>query len=303
MRIRERIMVTFIVLLILPPIVMISVSSIRISMISKDNAEETSDVLLAEELESLQRLSADESQKINELIDQIVAEVTMLDTFAEQLFDEDITITPYQSYWWDKDLEFSETGRNIPGIYYDPDYESDISFNASCYYIPRDKIDSALGGDPFNWTPELEYLLNTSSNLDIAFRNMAQANPNYVWIYAAFADPTYSLFRNYPYDSMEWTQFDENDNPVPPADDWDPLEYDWYTNAAILVDDSSAFTAPYYDPAGLIISVGRPVRYDNGTLIGVVSVDITIDTMQESILSLDVSDNGYAFLIDENGDT
>ncbi|MHA1212448.1 MAG: tetratricopeptide repeat protein, partial [Candidatus Heimdallarchaeota archaeon] len=38
-------------------------------------------------------------------------------------------------------------------------------------------------------------------------------------------------------------------------------------------------------------------------LIGVVSVDITIDTMQESILSLDVSDNGYAFLIDENGDT
>jgi len=303
LRIRERIMVTFIVLLILPPVVMISVSSIRISRISKDNANDSSNALLVEELESLQRLSSDESLKIDELFGQIVAEVTMLDTFAEQLFNEEIVISPYQSYWWDKDLEFTETGRSIPGIYYDADYDSDISFDASCYYMPRDKITSALGGDPFNWTPELEYLLNTSSNLDIAFKNMANANPNYIWIYAAFNDTTFSLFRNYPYDTMEWTQYDENDNPVPPADDWDPLDYDWYTNAASIDDDGTAFTPPYYDPAGLIISVGRPVRFANNTLIGVVSVDITIATMQQSILSLDVSDNGYAFLIDANGDT
>ena len=107
MRIRQRIMVTFIVLLILPPVIMISVSSIRISRISNQNAEDSSEALLTEELEHLQRLSSDESQKIDELFNQIVAEVTMLDTFAEQLFNEEISITPYQSYWWDDALEFA----------------------------------------------------------------------------------------------------------------------------------------------------------------------------------------------------
>jgi len=303
LRIREKIMVTFIILLITPPVIMISVSSIRISRISKNNANDSADALLSEELEHLQRLSTDESQKIDELFSQIVAEVTMLDTYAEQLFNGEIAIEPYRSYWWNDTAELAKTGRTIPGQHYNATYDSNISFETSCYYMPRDKIASALGGDPFNWTTELEYYLNVSSNLDIAFKNMHIANPNYIWIYAAFADPTYSLFRNYPYDSMAWTQEDEDGNPVPPEEDWDPLEYDWYQNAANIVNNSTAFTSPYFDPIGLIISVGRPVRFSNGTLVGVVSVDITIETMQESILNLEVTDNGYAFLIDENGDT
>ena len=287
---------------------MITISSTRISLLSRDNAEDSSAALLAEELEHLDRLAADEAQKINELFDQIVAEVTILDSYAEQLFNDGLNITPYQSYWWDSSLEFTKTGRSIPGIYYDSDYDSYISYDCSCYYMPRDKIDNLPGDDPFNWTPELEYLLNTSSNLDIAFKNLHEANENYVWIYASFADPTYSLFRNYPYDTMIWTQEDEDGNPVLPADDWDPLDLDpdadWYQNAASITGDGTAFTAPYYDDIGLIISVGRPVRNSTNDLIGVVSVDITIQTMKQSILSLSFANGkGYAFLIDINGDT
>lgn len=296
-------MVTFIVLLILPSVVMITISSSRISLLSKENANDSSAALLEEELEHLDRLSSDASQKINELFNQIVAEVTMLDNYTERLFNGDIPIDSYQSYWWDSALELSETGRTIPGIEYDADYDSDISFDTSCYYIPRDKLDNLPGSDPFNWTPELQTLLDNSSNMDIVFKNLHEANPNYIWIYAAFSDSNYSLFRNYPYDTMIWTQEDENGNPVSAADDWDPLEQDWYHNAATIDDDSTAFTAPYFDPVGLILSVGRPVRFTNGTLFGVVSVDIMIQTMQQDILDLDVSNNGYAFLIDSNGDT
>jgi len=307
LRIRERIMVTFIILLIVPPIVMITVSSVRISMVSRDNANDSSDALLTEELEHLLRLSSDESQKINELFDQIVAEVTMLDSYAEDLFNNKIPITPYQSYWWNDTLEKIETGRDIPGIHYEADYESsNISYDASCYYMPRPNIASSLGGDPFNWTPELEYLLNTSSNLDIAFKNMHEANPNYVWIYMAFTNPAYSLFRNYPYDNMNWTMdLDEDGVFDPPAFDWDPLIEDFYTIPAAIsnTSDTTAFIAPYFDPVGLLISAGRPVYFDNGTLIGIVSVDITVATMEESILNLEVSDNGYAFLIDSDGST
>lgn len=299
-------MVTFIVLLIVPPVIMITVSSVRISRVSRDNTNDSSDALLTEELAHLQRLSSDESQKINELLDQIVAEVTMLDSYAEDLFNDKIPITPYQSYWWDKDLEFVQTGRNIPGIGYDADYDSDISFDASCYYLPRTYITNNLSGDPFNWDPTLQTLLDTSSNLDIAFENMHEANPNYVWIYMAFTDASYSLFRNYPYDSMLWTQdLDEDDIIDPPEDDWDPRGEDFYTIPAAIsnTSDTTAFIAPYFDPVGLLISAGRPVYFDNGTLVGIVSVDITVATMQDSILNLEVSENGYAFLIDSDGST
>ena len=284
---------------------MIAVSSSRISIISKENANDSSAALLTEELEHLDRLSSDASQKINELFDQIVAEVTMLDNYTERLFNGEIPIDSYQSYWWDSAEEFAETGRNIPGIAYNADYESSISFDCSCYYLPRDKLANLPGSDPFAWTPKLQTLLDNSSNMDIVFKNLHEANPNYIWIYAAFEDPTYSLFRNYPYDTMIWTQEDEEGNPVSSInDDWDPLEQDWYANAAAINDEvTTAFTAPYFDPVGLIMSVGRPVRFSNGTLFGVVSVDITVQTMQEDILDLDVSDNGYAFLIDSNGDT
>jgi len=294
-------MVTFIVLLILPSVVMITISSSRIGSLSKLNANDSSAALLTEELEHLDRFTSDASQKINELFNQIVAEVTMLDNYTERLFNGNISIDSYQSYWWDSALEFSETGRTIPGIHSNADYGSDISFDTSCYYMPRDKLDNLPGSDPFNWTPELQTLLDNSSNMDIAFKNLHEANPNYIWIYAAFSDSNYSLFRNYPYDTMIWTQDDSN--PVAPYNDWDPLEEDWYQNAATIVDDSTAFTAPYIDDIGLVISAGRPVRFTNGTLFGVVSVDIMIQTMQEDILDLDVSKNGYAFLIDSNGDT
>jgi Mg-chelatase subunit ChlD len=306
LRIRERIMVTFIVLLIVPPVIMITVSSIRISRVSRDNTNDSSDALLTEELAHLQRLSLDESQKINELFNQIVAEVTMLDSYAEDLFNNKIPITPYQSYWWDKDLEFAQTGRNIPGIGYDADYDSDISFDASCYYLPRTYITNNLSGDPFNWDPTLQTLLDTSSNLDIAFENMHEANPNYIWLYMAFTNASYSLFKNYPYDSMLWTQdLDEDDIIDPPEFDWDPRGEDFYTIPAAIGfgDNSTAFIAPYFDPVGLLISAGRPVYFDNQTLVGIVSVDITVATMQESILTLEVSDDGYAFLIDSEGST
>jgi Mg-chelatase subunit ChlD len=299
-------MVTFIVLLIVPPVIMITVSSIRISRVSRDNTNDSSDALLTEELAHLQRLSLDESQKINELFNQIVAEVTMLDSYAEDLFNNKIPITPYQSYWWDKDLEFAQTGRNIPGIGYDADYDSDISFDASCYYLPRTYITNNLSGDPFNWDPTLQTLLDTSSNLDIAFENMHEANPNYIWLYMAFTNASYSLFKNYPYDSMLWTQdLDEDDIIDPPEFDWDPRGEDFYTIPAAIGfgDNSTAFIAPYFDPVGLLISAGRPVYFDNQTLVGIVSVDITVATMQESILTLEVSDDGYAFLIDSEGST
>ena len=48
--------------------------------------------------------------------------------------------------------------------------------------------------------------------------------------------------------------------------------------------------------------MGRPVRFDNGTLIGVVSADVTLDTIMANVLGIEVLDSGYAYLLESDGD-
>jgi tetratricopeptide (TPR) repeat protein len=298
--IRTRILVAFLLLLLIPTSILVFYNTWQILSLSEENASDAASALLQVELDHLAGVASDEAQRVDEIFSQIDAEITMLDLYSEGLFNGIVNVTPYQSYWWNASAEFARTGRAIPGRHYDPDYDSsDISFEVSCYYLPRIKYP---GGDPFNWTSELEYLLNISSNMDYMFQNMHEGNPNYIWIYAAFAGG-YSLFRNYPYDSMEWTQYDENDNPVDPADDWDPQTFEFYQGPATETGNTTVWTSPYWDPVGWLMSAGRPIRYSNGTLIGVVSVDITIQTVTDLILNISVGDNGYGFLIDRNADS
>ena len=286
--------------MLIPTSILVFYNTWQILSLSEENATDAASALLQVELDHLEGLASDEAHRVDEIFAQINAEITMLDLYSEGLFHETVNVTPYQSYWWNASAEFDETGRTIPGRHYDPDYDSpDISFEVSCYYMPRNKYP---GGDPFNWTPELGYLLNLSSNMDYMFQNMHEGNPNYIWIYAAFAGG-YSLFRNYPYDSMAWTQFDENDNPVDPADDWDPQTFEFYQGPAAETGNNTVWTSPYWDPVGWLMSAGRPIRFANGTLIGVVSVDITIQTVTELILNISVGDHGYGFMIDGNADS
>ena len=300
MTIRTRILAAFLLLLLIPTSILVFYNTWQILGLSEENASDAASALLQVELDYLEGLASDEALRVDEIFSQIDAEITMLDLYSEGLFNGSVNIEPYQSYWWNATAEFAQTGRTIPGRHYDPDYDSpDISFEVSCYYMPRDRYP---GGDPFNWTPELGYLLNVSSNMDYMFQNMHEGNPNYIWIYAAFAGG-YSLFRNYPYDSMAWTQFDENDNPVSPSEDWDPQTFDFYQGPAGETANNTVWTSPYWDPVGWLMSAGRPIRYSNGTLIGVVSVDITIQTVTDLILNISVGNTGYGFMIDQNADS
>lgn len=288
------------IVLLVPSAILGTIVTHQLITLSDHNAADSSRSLLEEELEQLNRTVTNQAERINQVFLDVINQVTMVESYADDIFNDNITVTGYRSYWWDSDQEKAATGRDIPGQSYNDFYDSDyISFDVSAFYIPRTKI---VNNDPFDWPVDLDYLLNKSSNLDYMFRNMHEANADLVWIYASF-EGEYSLFRNYPYDSMEWTQYDEDDNPVPAEDDWDPQEEDFYQNAISITDDSIAFTPPYYDPIGLIMSVGRPIRFSNGTLIGMVGVDITIQTLKEEILDIQVLDDGYAFLVDEEGST
>jgi tetratricopeptide (TPR) repeat protein len=287
-------MIAFLLLLILPVTFLAGLNTVEIVITSDSNANDSANALKEEELANLDRLAADEGVFIEETFQQYVSEVTMLDNYTEALFSNEINATTRRSYYWN---EIGYPGREgVPNTdYYD---SPDISFDVSCYYLPPSQIP---GGNAINFDPdtdlslEMERVINTSSNMDTMFINMHEANQDYVWIYGAFEEE--HIFRNYPFDNLiyflEWNE---------DGSAFDHYMYDWYQNAKDLIGDQTAFTSPYFDVVGLLITVSRPIRYPDGSLIGVVAADIKLETLKTSVLGLKVLENGYAFLLDDTGE-
>lgn len=81
---------------------------------------------------------------------------------------------------------------------------------------------------------------------------------------------------------------------------YDPRERDWYVNA--LAKEYTVFTETYLDVFGrLLVTCATPVKASSGETVGVFGMDILIEDINESIVNAEVGEQGYAFLIDQNG--
>lgn len=300
MDISKRIVVTFVVVALVPMLVISALSVGEIFTVSNANAGDAAEALKAEELENLQRLSNDTALFIQERWQSYIDGVYMMEQYCEDLFNNRISASAQYSHYWDPAVDPSVgalTFETDPEI--TDSYESDyISFETDCYFIPRDEWNN---NDPLDHSALTTNALDYSSNMINVFKSLHEMNPDYKWLYMGFdlAVSDQHLFRNYPFDQLSYF-YDWNGA----GQDYDANIEEWYTNVAGIdsSDDNVIFTAPYIDPVGLVISMGRPVRYDNGSLIGVVSADVTMSTVLDNVLNLEVSTNGYAFLLDMNGD-
>ncbi len=297
MRISRRIVLAFTTVTLIPIIVISAVSTWTILGVSNDNAALAASALEDEEVANLRRVSDDVASFIDERIQSYYDGVYVMEDYCEALFNGRLNATPQYSYFWDPFLEYAHSAKVVPGLHSESSYSSDyISFDVSCYYMPRDRYPTP--GDPFTLDTRTEYFLNVSSNMDNVFRALHDANSDYIWLYMTFNPslcPSH-LMRNYPFDKLDYFLSDDGD--------YDPSSENWYLNAAsIAVDNTSiAFTPPYGDPStGLVISMGRPVYFDNGTMIGVVSADVTLATVNSKVLDVQVLDRGYAYLLDGSG--
>ena len=269
---------------------------------SKKNAQDAADSVINEQLSSISNTTANLGGFIREKMAFYFDGVYMMEEYAENLFNGRYNATPQHSYFWDPDLELQRTGYQVPALHSEEAYESDsISFEVSCYYMPRPYY---VSNDPFNLDDDMKYVLDTTSNMDNVFRSLHQMSPDYIWLYMGFdlGITDNHLFRNYPYDNLEYFLGYYTENPSDQTADYDPNKEDWYKNAVAETGNDIAITVPYADPStGLVLSMGRPIYFDNGTLIGVVSADVTLDTINQNVVSLSVLDNGYAFLLDHDG--
>lgn len=82
-------------------------------------------------------------------------------------------------------------------------------------------------------------------------------------------------------------------------DTYDPTSREWYIKASET--GKTIWTQPYADEqsGAIVVSVAAPVM-KNGSLVGVVSIDLTLDRLSEQINSIEIGETGYPILLGED---
>ena len=85
----------------------------------------------------------------------------------------------------------------------------------------------------------------------------------------------------------------------PPAG-YDPRLRPWYTTAVQA--NKITFTTPYIDMTTNknVIAIVKPLVVDD-SFVGVISSDIILDTLKQSVMNVKIGNSGYAFIIDIQG--
>ncbi|MFW9888754.1 MAG: cache domain-containing protein, partial [Candidatus Thorarchaeota archaeon] len=165
---------------------------------------------------------------------------------------------------------------------YDPNYELNVSWTFSSWYVPPSTVaDYQLYEDE---------KLARISNIDQMFQS-AHEQLAFRWLYVVFKDT--NMFINYPGSLLPI------ENRL--IDPWYPTTDFFYTEVEDG-DGNMVFVEPYFDPLEgvLLVTIGRAIYFQNGTLIGIVAGDITIADINQEVLGLTVLTSGYAALVESS---
>ncbi len=292
MKIGKKIIITFLGTIIIGVLVIVGFSSMATIIFSSAAADDAAEITLNEELLNLNRLAKDKSSLVKSNFEKIASEITFLANYAEDLFNGRIPIQTRPSYYGETTVESTTP----------PEFDPVIgrSYYASAFYIPEFDPDSNPLSSLNN---KIWSLVNISSNLDFAFKTIYDSNPIYETFYLGFEYQ--GIFRTYPYKNLDHypTKAYVDCRTQNPIVGYDPRARTWYCNGKEA--GSVAFTVPYEFATAeeLGVTATMPVKYDNGTLIGIMGADLTIGSIENSILGLQILNTGYAFLVDTDGIT
>lgn len=141
----------------------------------------------------------------------------------------------------------------------------------------------------------------TKSDYRSVIEEMLHLNSNTLgsglWLESYVYDDDTEYFGPYVYrdgDSFSYTE--EYETP-----EYDYVNTDWYLLGKEATDEAG-WTDPYFDDASEItmITAAVPIRTDQG-IIGVVSADYDLTTIQTIISEVKMEESGFAFLLDSTG--
>ncbi|MFW9923578.1 MAG: cache domain-containing protein [Candidatus Thorarchaeota archaeon] len=294
---RANIMISFVLLSIL---FMGGIGGISYLLVQRSGVQtitDSSNALEVQITENINATAGKNAEIINEKLSSAAAMVNYMANELEYIFSEDNRYgdrTVYYDYWFD-----NTTGNPAlapPDTHWDSKYQVDLSWNYSSYYFTySDSTDYDI------LTPKQNATLEKVANMDYAFQNIHENAPEFRWLYITLPFDGVDLFINYPGSIVMGTDTDRLLYPWEPSTSTDPNDI-WYSEV-LDGEGEIVFTEPYPDPIDYVplITIGRSVYFDNGSLIGVICGDISIETMVEKILDVKVLDTGYASLITSSG--
>ena len=85
--------------------------------------------------------------------------------------------------------------------------------------------------------------------------------------------------------------------------EYDYFSQEYYTNAKAMSELHAVITDPYYDPASdsVMASCSAPIFAGDGSFIGCITVDISLDTITELVGSIRVGESGRAVMLASDG--
>ena len=191
------------------------------------------------------------------------------------------------------DLVFEQiiSDMGVIGDYTREDTNTLKKVDATPYYLGKDRppdlvaygvIHKAPGVNPDQLSDEIAGL----SSLQRIFSPIYRSNHNLAALYVATDSGLLLLF--------PWTPRVE--------DVFDPRTRPWYLTA----NNSPGYvwSDPYVDVlgGGLMITYSRKIEDKNSTNRWIIGADVTIETINQRIITTELGENGYAFLINQNGD-
>jgi hypothetical protein len=277
--IRTKILLAFTVFSI---IALIGVSGIILGFFGTMNlttTNESEDALTSQIQTNMITSAQENAHTIGEKLQSSINDVNAMAYFATNLFNNPENYGEYPSF-----TDIKEENPDLDLGFEDGYGAQLVTFDYSMYHLAPDVYST-------NYTDANETvhkMVNISANLDHIFQYTKAANPDLGWIYMGFE---LGIFRCYP-----WVEFDTN---------YDPRARPWYDKINLQEPTDVIITSPYVDAngLGLMITIAQGVFNETtDSLIGIIAVDLTIDTIRDNILDISfLDDKGYAFLIDKNG--
>ncbi len=262
-------------------IAFITISVVPIVVISVFFTQQSMRALTEQMEENLQQLALSKAAEINLKLTEVMDNTRIAGKLAATTLEQPISSEEFYS-----SLEkYQPDGRNIVGL--DMYYQAQggtavLGEDLSNVYWP-----SLLGPEE----PVANEIILTES-LDSVFAGIKQVSSDTQWVYLTTAR---GMMRLYP-----WASNDHY------PDGWDPREIVFYTVAepGNNPDLIPQWTPPYVDfaGAGWMVTASVPVLDEKREFLGVMSHDVTIESLKEIALGINVLDGGgYGFLIDREG--
>jgi HAMP domain-containing protein len=259
----------------------IFVSVIPIVVISVLFTRQSMDALTRQMEENLELLVQSKAEEINLKLDEVMHSTVI----AAHLAAESLQTSADPTYVSQSLARYQPDSRQILGLdtyYMEQGGAEALGTNLSNVYWPH-----TLDAD----TVVARQIVQTE-NLDSTFAAIKSVSPDTQWIYLTTPDGMMRLF--------PWASNDHY------PDNWDPREIIFYDVAAPENNSTlqPQWTPPYVDfaGAGWMVTASVPILADEGTFMGVMSHDVTIESLKQIALEISVLDGiGSGFLIDNEG--